>query len=307
MRVIHTFLWTIKKNLGHTLFLCSLALAGCGIPKNPNNPEEVILDPFEDVNRLIFSFNRYLDDYLLFPYLTAYYTFFPPFMIKSINNVLENISETTSIVNAFLQFKGDALLVHTARLLLNTTFGVVGIFDVATELGLKAKPETFTDTFKKVAHMPPGFYFVLPVLGPATARSLLDLAADYSIPFPPSRPSWIKSMYYALDYSNVRLTYMELQKHLYNTSSDPYAAVRRSYYEAYDDLPTVPSSNQAKETMEEDLFSDAESTQETMKSLEKPKKKAAQSPLQHKDPEDGEDPTEEEGRVPGIEEDAFFE
>ena len=142
-----------------------------------NEPSEV-RDCFEKVNRATFAFNQALDGIIFKPVASVYKKI--PSPIKSgVSNSLDNLSNLVTIPNNILQ--GDFALagVNTGRFLINSTVGVLGIFDVANALGISEyEKEDYGQSLAKVG-VGPGCYIVLPVLGPSTARDTVASAANF--------------------------------------------------------------------------------------------------------------------------------
>tara|TARA_X000001036_G_C20593880_1_gene772020 strand:- start:464 stop:1252 length:789 start_codon:yes stop_codon:yes gene_type:complete len=142
-----------------------------------NEPSEV-KDCFEGLNRATFAFNQALDGIIFKPVASVYKKI--PSPIKSgVSNSLNNLSNLVTIPNNILQ--GDFALagVNTGRFLINTTVGVLGIFDVAQALGMiEYEKEDYGQSLAK-AGVGPGCYVVLPVLGPSTARDTVSLGANF--------------------------------------------------------------------------------------------------------------------------------
>ena len=127
-------------------------------------------DPLESVNRKIFAFNDAVGTYALKPVAKTYQRLTPRLVQTMVDNFLENLGEFRNIASAGLQLHVDDALTSSGRLLLNSSFGILGLIDVATPLGLDRRYSDFGLTF---AHwgIPSGPYLVLPLLGPATLRS----------------------------------------------------------------------------------------------------------------------------------------
>lgn len=140
-------------------------------------------DPWEPVNRAVFRFNDTLDTYALKPVAKGYDRVMPQFLNDGISNVFNNLGEPKNLVNNVLQGKIDDAGVDLARFLMNTTVGVVGIFDVATRMGLQRNDEDFGQTLGAWG-VKSGPYVMLPLLGPSTVRDTGGFAieglADYS-------------------------------------------------------------------------------------------------------------------------------
>lgn len=140
-------------------------------------------DPLEPFNRAVFEFNAVVDDFLLEPVAKGYKQVVPQWGRDRVSNVLSNLSEPVNLVNSTLQGKGEGALTAVWRFIINTTFGVLGTFDAASEVGLEHKSEGFGQTlYSWGATDSP--YLVLPILGPSTVRDGVGTVADYfSNPF----------------------------------------------------------------------------------------------------------------------------
>lgn len=135
-------------------------------------------DPLEGLNRAIFSFNTVVDGVLLNPIANTYRGAVPLEVQIRISNVLGNLFEPMTCLNDCLQTKGGKALESFSRFLINSVFGLFGLFDVAEKLGLPKHKETFNATLQKWG-VPQGPYIVLPVFGPSCPRFMLGLGVDY--------------------------------------------------------------------------------------------------------------------------------
>ena len=134
-----------------------------------NNGQTEVKDCFEKVNRGIFAFNQVLDKIVFRP-LAKGYRLFPQPIRSGTSNALNNLSNVVTIPNNVLQGQFKDAGVNSARLIINTTLGIAGIFDVASYYGLeKREKEDYGQTLG-VWGAKEGCYFVLPVLGPTTVR-----------------------------------------------------------------------------------------------------------------------------------------
>ncbi len=131
--------------------------------------QQVNPDPWEPVNRVVFRFNDTLDTYALRPVAKGYDRMMPEFLNDGISNVFNNLGEPKNLLNNVLQGKIDDAGVDLARFLMNTTIGVVGIFDVATRMGLQRNDEDFGQTLGAWG-LESGPYVMLPLFGPSTLR-----------------------------------------------------------------------------------------------------------------------------------------
>jgi phospholipid-binding lipoprotein MlaA len=136
-------------------------------------------DPLEPMNRSIARFNDSLDENVLKPVATGYRDATPDLVQKGVRNVFNNLSDMWSTVNSGLQLKGRDTAESFMRVVVNTVFGVYGIFDVATEIKLQRHTEDFGQTLGYWG-VPSGPYLVLPLLGPSTLRDTAGLPVDTS-------------------------------------------------------------------------------------------------------------------------------
>lgn len=134
-------------------------------------------DPYESLNRKVFEFNDKLDANILKPVAETYQKVVPSMVRTGVSNVLGNLGDVWSAVNQLLQGKPGQAGEMTMRVLTNTFFGIGGLFDQATELGLDRHSEDFGQTLGRWG-VPPGPYIVLPLLGASTARDTVATPVD---------------------------------------------------------------------------------------------------------------------------------
>jgi phospholipid-binding lipoprotein MlaA len=130
---------------------------------------EDIPDPIEPINRAIFSFNDTLDEYLFVPVAKGYDYIMPNPAQRGVSNFFQNLDSPIYIVSDLLQLKFSQAGDHTARFLINSTLGILGFLDVAEDFGISHHPEDIGSAFGNWG-MGPGFYIVLPILGPSSLR-----------------------------------------------------------------------------------------------------------------------------------------
>src|SRR5690606_22586790 len=126
-------------------------------------------DHWEPVNRADFRFNDTLDTYALSPVASGYDKVMPQLLNDGVTNVFNKLGEPKNLVNNLLQGKMRDAGIDTARFLLNTTIGVVGVFDVATRMGLPRNDEDFGQTLGAWG-VDSGPFVMLPFFGPSTVR-----------------------------------------------------------------------------------------------------------------------------------------
>lgn len=134
-------------------------------------------DPLEPANRKVFTFNDTLDRWIVKPVAKGYNRLPEP-MKRGVNNVFRNLEEPGTIINQFLQGKPRNGLNDTARFLVNSTFGLLGWFDVATKAGLQRHEEDFGQTFS-VWGVGRGPFVMLPALGPSTTTDTVGRVLDF--------------------------------------------------------------------------------------------------------------------------------
>lgn len=154
----------------HLLLLAALVLtAGCATVHNP--------DPLESLNRKTFALNERVDSAVLAPVARAYTRVVPAPVRTGVGNVFSNTKDLWSAVNLGLQGRPVDGASDVLRFGTNTVFGVLGVFDVATKVGLEKHGEDFGQTLG-VWGVGPGAYLVLPLLGPSSLRDTVSLPLD---------------------------------------------------------------------------------------------------------------------------------
>jgi phospholipid-binding lipoprotein MlaA len=137
-------------------------------------------DPYQSFNRKAFDFNQSIDNLILKP-LAKGYTQLPRPIRTGTHNFFSNLSEPLNLINCLLQAKGTCASNSFFRFVFNSTFGLFGLLDVATEMGIKEQDEDFGQTLVHWG-MAPGHYLVLPFLGPSSTTdglgNLVDLSMD---------------------------------------------------------------------------------------------------------------------------------
>ena len=149
---------------------CLMALAGAAQAQNER-------DPIEGWNRAVFSFNEGVDAAVLKPVATAYQAAVPALVRSGVTNVFNNLSDGWSAINQLLQGKPVAAAQMTMRVATNSLFGIAGLFDVASDLGIERQSEDFGQTLGRWG-LPAGPYVVLPLLGSSSLRDTAALPVD---------------------------------------------------------------------------------------------------------------------------------
>ncbi len=137
-------------------------------------------DPWEGFNRSIFSFNEAVDRYAVKPLAQGYRYVTPDIAEKGVSNFFDNLSDVGNLFNNLLQFKLEAAGKTFARLTFNSTFGLAGLVDVATPMGIEEHAEDFGQTLGYWG-VSSGPYLVLPFIGPSTVRDGVALPVDWVV------------------------------------------------------------------------------------------------------------------------------
>ncbi|TKD35346.1 MlaA family lipoprotein [Azotobacter chroococcum] len=208
------------KRLGRSLVCAGLAL----LPLMTAVAEE---DPWEGVNRAIFRFNDTLDTYFLKPVAKGYQAITPQFFEDGVHNAYRNIGDVGNLANDLLQAKFHDAGVDSSRLLLNSTMGVLGFFDVATKMGLDRNDEDFGQTLGAWG-MQSGPYVVLPFFGPSTVRDAGGLLVDsYTKPYPYMDDDIrTRNIMFGLNVVDTRASLLSAEKLI---TGDKYVFIRNAY------------------------------------------------------------------------------
>jgi phospholipid-binding lipoprotein MlaA len=204
------------------------AMVGCasipaGVAPSPH-------DPWEPFNRSVFEFNEGLDTYLLKPVVAGYRFVLPEFVRDGIYNFFSNYSDIYTALQNLLQGKPDYAFSDLMRVVVNTTFGLGGLIDMATPGGLPKHKEDWGQTFG-VWGIPSGPYVVLPFFGPSSVRDTFgtaaDLESDYLFRLLPDVA--LRNSLTGLRVVNARNTYYEAGDLLDGAAIDKYSFVRDAY------------------------------------------------------------------------------
>ncbi|MEK6806886.1 MAG: MlaA family lipoprotein [Pseudomonadota bacterium] len=152
--------------------VAALSLSACA-----HSPPDEPSDPLEPVNRAFYSFNRGADRYILKPIAKGYDAITPTPVRRGVSNFFENLKLPTTIVNDVLQLKFHQAGKDTARLVLNSTFGIGGLIDIGPAVDLPLHEEDFGQTLGYWG-VGEGIYLMLPFIGPSNGRDVIGRVAD---------------------------------------------------------------------------------------------------------------------------------
>ena len=226
------------------LLTLSLLLTGCVTPKDPGHSSlspPPLSDPLEPVNRLVFGFNDSLDRFLIRPVAVVYAHIVPSPVRLSVSNFFSNLQLPATIANDVLQGRFTQGRLDFERLVINSTLGIAGLFDVAGAVGRPRHEEDYGQTLARW-RLPAGPYLVLPLLGPSNVRDVVALvpAFIYTDPVPYDASDRDLTLGYALRTFNARAELL-MTDSILKLQLDPYLFIRESYWQRrldaiYDDL-----------------------------------------------------------------------
>jgi phospholipid-binding lipoprotein MlaA len=206
------------------LAVAAALLAGCSTVQTPTKG-----DPLEGLNRTIFTVNDKLDQYALKPVAKGYVFITPQPVRDSVTNFFSNIGDVYIAANNLLQLKITDGVEDIMRIVINTVFGVGGLFDVAT---LAKLPKHDNDLGLTLGHygVPAGPYLVLPLFGPSTVRDAVGSIGNYYVnPLSYIHPDGLSWALYGLNIVNTRANLLNASDVLEGAALDKYSFVRNAY------------------------------------------------------------------------------
>lgn len=204
--------------------LVTIMLSGCARDVKKNS-----IDPYEKYNRKVFRFNMDLNEAVLKPVVRTYDTILPSPVRDGVHNFYGNIMMLPTIANDGLQANFRYMFRDIARFAINSTFGLLGIVDVASTIGLQPRAQSFGLTLAKwgIRKSP---YVMIPFLGPSTVRGSFGLVADYFMNpityVEPDKDYFIVRGAQLMQNASDVLPHEEL---IQSFALDPYIAVRNAY------------------------------------------------------------------------------
>src|SRR5688572_7938824 len=205
-----------------SMLLCVSLFAGCATGTNPQ-------DPWEGFNRGVYAFNDNVDRAVLKPLAQAYRAVLPQFIRSSVSNFFSNVNDVVVAVNNLLQGKFTRAYTDLGRVAINSTLGLLGLFDVATEAGIEKNNEDFGQTLGWWGAAD-GPFIVLPFLGPSTARDAVGTVVDiFTDPLTYVDPTRARNQIAAGRVVNRRSELLDASDVLQTAALDPYEFVRDAY------------------------------------------------------------------------------
>lgn len=200
------------------------SLAGCAT--SGGNPA----DPLEQVNRAVFRFNDVADKAVMTPVAKGYRAVFPGFLRTGISNFFSNLEDVWVSVNDVLQGKFQEAAEDATRVIFNSTFGIAGVFDFASDLGLPKHNEDFGQTLGRWG-IESGPYVVVPFLGPSTFRDGFGLLFDYKadLVYWATESVPVRNSLYATRATSNRAKLLDATSLIEQASLDKYAFTRDAW------------------------------------------------------------------------------
>ena len=230
-----------KSRLGSrflVLAFASVLMVGCATAPDSNDPEAVaeyqeINDPAEPTMRAIFAFNQALDTAVLKPVSNVYRNVAPDKVRTGVHNFLNHLRTPVIFFNDVLQGEFESAITTLVRFLINTTAGIFGLNDTASDLGIEFKNEDFGQTLA-VWNMPEGPYLMLPVFGPSNPRDAIGRVVDFFIDplniwARNNNEDWTIPTRTAVDAIDFRALHYDAIEDLEKSSLDFYATIRSLY------------------------------------------------------------------------------
>jgi phospholipid-binding lipoprotein MlaA len=203
-----------------------LVTQGCATVSQPN-----ARDPLESFNRTMFGFNEAVDATVIKPVATGYRAITPNWFRKGVGNFFNNLEDMWSVVNNGLQGRAQDFSDSVGRVMVNTSIGLLGIFDVASDLNIERHTADFGLTLGRWG-VPPGPYVVLPVLGPRTLREVAALPVDsYGMPVYHLGDQDTRTWLPVMNVVDIRAKYLNASNVLEGAALDSYSFQRDAYFQ----------------------------------------------------------------------------
>jgi len=240
-------------NAARSFFVVSalLAVGGCASgPDEYSDPK----DPLEGYNRKVHAVNTALDNALIKPIAKGYKAITPEPVDRGVTNFFNNVADVNSAVNNLLQFKLSRFGSDLGRVAVNSTVGILGLFDVATNMGLPSYKEDFGQTFGYWGGVPSP-YLVVPFFGPSTVRDSVGMVGDILVdPFFSVNKNTIYWGFVGLRVVDRRADLLTASKILEEAAVDPYSFLRDAYLQRR--RSQIYDGNPPPDPYEQDIWSE---------------------------------------------------
>lgn len=202
-----------------------------------------VYDPYEKMNRRVFKFNKKIDKILLKPAAKAYQRCTSAYLRARVTNFLENLSTPLTVINYGLQLDAFNAVKSFWRFAMNSTFGVVGIFDIAHKMQINVNKQTFGNT---LAHYgcSSGAYLMMPLLGATNMRDILDILLWNNLmdPLQCCISGCVKRPIFVVNIVNTRESVLNFTDNVERNSADEYIAFRSAVYQNRENSVQYPES-----------------------------------------------------------------
>lgn len=216
---------SLNRTIAPALALCAVVLAGCAAA-----PSKV--DPLEPWNRAMYSVHTAVDDAVIKPVAKAYVEVWPELIRTGVSNFFGNIDDLFTGINDALQGDGNRAGDAFGRVLLNSTFGLGGIFDLASMMGITKDKNDFGLTFGKWG-APDGAYLFIPLFGPTTVRDGTGaIVRIYASPTGYIDNIGLRNSLWGLGYLDARAQALQAEGVLDTAALDKYRFLRNAYLRA---------------------------------------------------------------------------
>jgi phospholipid-binding lipoprotein MlaA len=250
-----------QRIISGVLISVAISLGGCattGVTEQQTIANKA--DPYENINRKMFTFNDTVDDYVAKPISDAYKWITPQFAQTGVFNFFNNLKSINVVINDVLQAKFAQSAHDTGRFALNTTMGLAGFVDVATQVGLERNDEDFEQTLA-VWGVPQGSYLVIPFLGPSTMRGIPGAAFDTAA----NPASYVGMPVQLISLLNTRANAEGSLKFIDEAALDPYVFTRESFLQWRNNLAT---DGKSESSLDLDAEWDGDSTDSAAKGVD---------------------------------------
>lgn len=241
----------VRQLLAISLLICFCASAQANAYHDSNRPVDhrpFQVDPYEGYNRMMFKFNEGFDKVIFKPVAHLYNKVIPDPIDEGVTNFFKNLGEPVNVLNDMLQGHLVQALSDTWRFGVNSTAGLLGLFDVAHKIGLEHNKQDMGMTLARWGYHHSA-YLVLPFFGPSTIRDTIGMPVDYfATPWPYIESVTVTTKLYALDMVDKRADLLKSDEFLNQVSVDDYIFMRDAYLQYRERLthpePDTPTAEE---------------------------------------------------------------
>jgi phospholipid-binding lipoprotein MlaA len=221
-------------NIMMVILFCTNISYANNIDYNNEDAVSMILpDPLEPLNRAIYGFNKNLDYVIIKPVAHIYITIVPKWGQDRVASVLSNFYEPINAVNNLLQHNADGFGNSIGRFIINSTFGILGLFDIASLANIREYKSNFAETLRHYC-VGSGPYVVIPLIGPASKRAAVGRVVDFfTNPLHFMLPDDVLYAKFGVEVVHNRANLLNATKTLSSVALDEYAFVRSVYSQKY--------------------------------------------------------------------------